>query len=485
MNRVVVGLGRIAFAFVLVAVATPAQAVDRSVPPPLSPVAPFAMPVPESFTLKNGLRVFFVERHRAPLVDVVVSVGNGAVNDTPTREGEAAALAAMLSQGAGDRDAFSFSDATARLGARIDVDADWTSTEAALHVASARFADALPLLADALLRPRLTGQDWNRKRDEFIGTLAYLRDDPRSLAGFAGARALFGGGRLGTSVQGTGVSLSSTTIDHLRALHARAFRPDNAFVVVAGDVQRAALVALLEKHFGGWTAPRAPLPPRDVGFEPPMPDGVRVVVVRRPGAAQSSLLLTTALPSDLPPFDPASAVMQTLLGGSFTSRLNNNLREEHGYSYGAGYRIDVWPAHRASVSTSVATPVTVPALQEVVKELERIRAPATDDEVARARAYEALTFPAVLDGGASIARNIAGWKEQGIQDAVIAGYTARVLAVDRSAVQAAAQRLVDPRRMIIVVVGDVDDAALAPFGPVSHLTADDLLPMPPPTNPSP
>jgi zinc protease len=475
MNRL---LASVVVPVVVAVVAIPARAVDRSAPPPLSSVAPFSMPVPESFTLKNGLRVFFVERHRAPLVDVVVNVKNGGLDDTAGREGEAAALAGMLSQGAGDRDAFAFSDASARLGARIDAGAGWTSTEASLHIASARFGDALPLLADLVMRPRLTGQDWNRKRDEILGGFAYMRDDPNSLASFAAARALFGASRMGTNAMGTGVSLNQTTIEHLRAMHARAFRPDNAFVVVVGDVDRASLVAALEKNFGAWSSPKEPLPARSSNLEPRPVDAARVVVVRRPGAPQSALSLTMTIPADLPPFDPASAVMQTLLGGSFTSRLNTNLREDHGYSYGAGYRVDVWPVHRARVSTSVATAVTVPALVEIQKELTRIREPATDDEVARARAYEALTFPAVLDGGASIARSFADWKEQGVGDAVLGGYTARVLAVDKAAVQAAAQRLVDPRRMVVVVVGDVDDDALAQFGSVTHLTADDLLPMP-------
>jgi zinc protease len=485
----------LAIAAVVVAVARPALAVDRSSPPPLAPVVPFSMPVPSTFTMKNGLRVYFVERHRAPLVDIVVAVHNGAVDDARGREGEAGALASLLTQGAGDRDAFAFSDATDRLGARIDADADLTATTISLHVASARLDGALPLLADAVLRPRLTSEDWNRKRDEMLGGLAYLRDDPRALASLAGARALFGPGRLGTASMGTGRSLSSTTIDHLRAMHSRRFRPDNAFVVVVGDVAPGALLVALEKNFGAWTSPPVPLPTRreasryasDTGVMPipefaheeaTPPQGVRVVVVDRPGAPQSTIAVVATVPRDLQPFDPAGAVMQTLLGGSFTSRLNSNLREEHGYSYGAGYNVEVWPVHRSAVSTSVATPDTVPALLEIEKELARIREPATDDEVARARAYEALTFPGLLDGGASIAHSFASWIEQGISFNVVSAYTARVLAVDKAAVQVAARRLVDPGRMIIVVVGDVDVDALARFGPVTRMSADDLLPMP-------
>jgi zinc protease len=455
-----------------------ARAVDRRTPPPLGPVVPFVVPSPESFTLGNGLRVFLLERHRAPLVDVVVSINNGGLDDAPARAGEAVALASLLTQGSSDHDAFAFSEATARLGARIDAGADLTSTQVRLHVASARLSETLPLLADAVLRPSLTGEDWSRKRDEALGTIAYLRDDADALAELAALRALYGTTRLGTSVMGTGVSLSSTSIEDLRAMHSRAFRPDNAFIVVVGDVAPLPLVSALEQNFGHWTAPKTPLPSRDRMLEPPASDDVDVVAVKRPGAPQSTLLIVAPAPADLSPFHPATAVVETLLGGSFTSRLNTNLREEHGYSYGAGFRVDVWPARHWRLSTDVATAVTIPALLEIENELTRIREPATDDEIVRARSYEALTFSALFDGGDSIARVLTAWKEQGITDDVVAGYTARVLSIDKAEMQTAAQRLVDRKRRIITVVGDVEDEALARFGSVTHLTADDLLPFP-------
>jgi predicted Zn-dependent peptidase len=470
--------------------AAPAGAVDRSRPPPLAPPAPFALPAAKLLPLRSGAQLWFVERHRAPLVDVVAVARGGALVDAAGREGTAASLAAMLTQGAGDRDAFAFSDATARLGARLEVDATWTSTDTTLHVASARFADALPLLADVLLRPRLTADDWQRKQAEALGELAYLRDEPRALAQLAAAKAQFPTDRQGRPLGGTGVSVGAITVDDLRAAHARQFRPDNVFFVVVGDIDAARLVALFDGAFAGWTAPSSTTAlPRPV--EPQAPAGVDVILVDRPGAPQSVLQVRAALPVDLPPFDPAAAVMQTLLGGSFTSRLNNNLREEHGYSYGAFYGVSVWPTHTSTVSTSVATPVTGPALTEILHELARIRAPATTDEVERARAYEALNFPSVLDGGAALAGSIAAWKEQGIADDVIAGYIGRVLAVDVAAVQGIGARLVDPTHLTVVVVGDAAAVRpdLAKLGRVRTMTVDDLLPMPkspaPSSSPSP
>jgi zinc protease len=459
-------------------------AVDRRQPPPLAPPAPFAMPAPRLLPLSSGAQLWFLERHRAPLVDVVAVARGGALLDPPGREGAAASLAALATQGAGDRDAFAFSDAVAALGARLEVEASWTSTDATLHVGSARFAEALALFVDVLRRPRLDPADWERKQAEALGEVAYLRDEPRALAQLAAARASFPGQRQGLPLGGTGRSLAAIRVDDLRAAHAQQLRPDNVFFVVVGDIDAARLTALFDEALAGWSSPATPAP--TVRPAAPLPTTSRsVVLVDRPGAPQSVLQWRTTLPGDLRPFDPPAAVMRTLLGGSFTSRLNNNLREEHGYSYGAAYAVAVWPAHLSTVGTSVATDVTLPALDEIARELQRIREPATLPEVERARAYEALGFPAVLDGGADLAASLAAWKEQGIADDVIAAYLGRVLAVDVPAVQAAAQRLVDPQRGLVVVVGDaaaIEDG-LVRFGPVQRLTADDLLPLPSTSSP--
>ncbi len=456
-----------------------AEGVDRSAPPVPGPVPAFTMPVPVELTLKNGLKVYFLERHRAPLVDLIAVVGGGALADLPEHEGSAVATADLLTQGAGDRDAFAFDDAVKALGAHVDAGASWTSITVSLHATSSRFAEAVPLWADALLHPRLTADDWERKRGEKLAELAYYKDEPRMLGGLAAARTLFGTQRPGAAIMGTPRALLSTTVEDLRAFHSTHFRPDNAFLVVAGEVDKKALATALESALASWTAPASPLPKMS-SPEPAPIVGVGVVVVDRPGAPQSAVSLVAPLPTSLRPFDAPAAVMRTLLGGSFTSRLNTNLREVHGYSYGAGYSIQTWPWHRAVVSTSVATPVTLPALNEIFGELARIREPASLEEVERARAYEALSFPAILDGGHSLASAWAGWHEQGVSNDVVTNYMGQVTKVDVAATAASAFALVDPKAVRVVVVGDkaLLEPGLQKLGLVSTLSADELLPSP-------
>ncbi len=476
---------RFLFVFALLALASASAsssafaAPDRSLPPVPGAVPAFTMPVPVELTLSSGLKVFFVERHRAPLVDVVAVVGSGALDDGAGKEGTAVALADLLTQGAGDRDAFAFDDAVKGIGASVDGGASWTSLTLSLHVASGRFGDGLALFSDALLRPRLTADDWERKRGEKLGELAYYKDEPRMLVQMAASRSLFGAARPGTALMGTPKSLTSTTAEDLRNFHRRAVRPDNAFLVVVGDIDKKTLAAELEKALSSWKAPAEKL----TKTTPPEPAKVTarsVVLVDRPGAPQSAVQVTSPVPVTLSPLDAPVAVMQTLLGGSFSSRLNSNLREEHGYSYGAGYSVMTRPWHRASVSTSVASPVTIPALTEIFNELARIRTPATKEEIDRARAYEGLTFPAVLDGGRALASTWASWKEQGISNDAISGYMAAVGKVDVAAAHKAAEAIVDPNNVIVVVVGDKAKLAdgLKAWGDVKTLTADELLPSP-------
>ena len=456
-----------------------AHAVDRSKPPALGPVQPFAMPVPKLLTLKNGLNIYFLERHRAPLVDVVISIGGGALGDPAGQEGAATALADLLTQGAGDKDAFAYDDAIQALGARISAGASWTSTDVVAHGLSARYDDILALVGDAILKPRLLKDDWTRKQQERLGELAYYKDEPRTLGALAGARALFATGRQSIGIVGTPRSVSALSIEQIKAAWTRSFRPDNAFVVVAGDLDAARVVAGLERALGSWTTPATPLL-KPTAQEPVALTTASVLLIDRPGAAQSVVQVVAPIPTTTAPFDAAAGVVQTILGGSFTSRLNGNLREAHGYAYGAGYAYDTSPAHRSRVSTSVKSAVTVAAIDEILIELRRIREPIGDDELARGRAYEALTFPSVLDGGGALAGAWAGWLELGVPADVVTAYMGRVLAVDAPAAQKSAQALVAPDNVTIVVVGDAKSLAesLKKFGPVTRITANDLLPAP-------
>ena len=455
------------------------SAVDRSKPPPPAAVRPFVIEKPTELTLKNGMKVHFLKRTRAPLVDVIAVVEAGALFDPKDQPGLAAFTAQMLTQGAGSRDTFAFDDAVRGLGADLSASASWEQATVALHVPSKSLADAMPLFADALLRPRFDEDAWQRKQGELGGELMFLRNEPRFLGGLAAARALYGESRLGWNLGGTLPSLRSTKRADLVAFHQVHFRPDTTFLVVVGDVDAKSLVALLEKNLQGFAAD-GPRPIMDKPQEPGDIAGTDVILVDNPGAPQSVVRVVAKAAPELLPLDPAVGVMSTLLGGSFTSRLNTNLREVHGYAYGAGFSVSVRPAHTSVVSTSVATAATIPAIAEILHELGRMKEPAAAEEIARARAYDALTFPSAFDGGRSTAYAWAGWRQQRVPDARITSYMEAAQKIDAAAVVAMAGHTMDPDKSHIVVVGDAAklEKELARFGAVRKVPVEALLPAP-------
>jgi zinc protease len=459
-----------------------AKGPDRSKPPALGDVPKFAVPVPQRAQLKSGVPVLFVKKAGAGLVDVVVAIKAGAAVDPAGKPGVADWTAALAMQGAGDKGALALADAIDFLGARIAVSSSWDATFASLHVPSARFEPAAALLADVVLRPRFEAAEWKRVKDERLAGFVEARDDPRSLSGIAAAKALYGDQhRYGRPMMGTAASLAATTVDDLKKFHQAQWLGGDAVIVVVGDVEQAQALAILERAFAAWT----PAPAAAAAALPAVAPIARreIFLVDKPGAPQSvfAIVKTTAVP--VTAYDPPVQVMNTLLGGSFTSRLNDNLRERNGYAYGAGSSFSVTrDVDSFGVRTSVATPATAPALKEILFELDRIRAQPTADEAERARRYLALGFPSEFETGASIAAVWAGAEVQGVPAAKIESFMSDATRVGPADIAAAAKAHVDPERVRVVVVGDRAqiEGPLRELGvgPITVWSIDDVLPPP-------
>lgn len=462
----------------LASTASLAQA-DRSAPPKPGPARPFTIQQPQELKLKNGLRVLLLERKRAPLVDVVATVKAGIMADPKDLPGLAGWTAAMLTEGAGDLSAIAFSDAVAGLGARMDADAEPEHASVSLHTTSAKLADAMKLYALALTSPRFDDADWKRVRQATLGELMYQSREPQELAGLAGGRLNWGTDhRFGWNLGGTPKALVATTTKDLRAFHAERYRPDTTTLVVVGDVDRKTIQKVLEDTLGSWTA-TGPAP-TTAPLAGPLPlTGNRVVTVHVPSAAQTVLRVQAPAPADIQPYTADVDVMNTLFGGSFTSRLNSNLREAHGYSYGAGSRIGLFSFGNVFlVRTSVATAVTAPAAKEIFHELQRMseQAPSAD-ETERARNLAALSMPSAFDNGEATAGVWADIVARGTDPARVQRFMVDAVKVDAKSLQAAARRVLSPH-WTLVAVGNMEAVGsdLDSFGPRSTLTVEDLLP---------
>ncbi len=456
-----------------------AQAPDRSKPPAPGPVPSLKVPPIDKRALTNGLPVWIVEMHEVPVVDVTMIVKSGASSDPAGKYGVASYTAAMLDEGAGTRDALAVADAIDFLGATLTTGSGFDSSSVRLHSLSSKLDAALPIMADVVRRPTFPQADMDRLRTERLTTLLQVRDNPQQLAAAAYARIVFGEQhRYGTGAMGTeSVNKALTTAD-LKQFYAANYRPQNAHLLVVGDVTAATVLPKLERAFGTWTGPGPVAHPALVAV--PAPTTRRIFLVDKPGAAQSQIRMGTVGVARSSPDYHALDVLNTLLGGSFTSRLNMNLREQHGYSYGAGSRFDMrLSAGPFFAAAGVQTDKTVESLTEFFKEVDGMRTPVPDDELSRGKNLEALSFPGNFETTGDMAGQLADLVVYNLPDTFFNEYVPKIQAVTAADLQRTANRFLHSDAFVVVVAGDLAKIEKpirdANFGAVTVLKADDVL----------
>lgn len=472
----------IAVTAALVAAPASGQVPDRSAPPKPGPAPSLELPAIQKRQLSNGLPVWIVELHEVPVAQVDLIVRSGAASDPPGKEGLASLTAAMLDEGAGSRDALALADAVDFLGADLTTASGVDATTVRLHVPAARLADALPLMADVALRPTFDARELERLREERLTLLQQAKDDPASIVVAAFNRAVFGDHRYGTGTIGTSGTLKAFTVEDLRSFHARYFSLANAALVVVGDATPDAALSLVERAFGAWTKPTggASAPARADLPAAPQVKARHVVLVDKPGAAQSQIRIGwVGVPRSTQDYFPIQ-VMNTILGGAFTSRLNQNLREQHGYSYGAGSTFEWRRSPGPFYATAgVQTDKTAEALKEFFKELTAIAETVPADELAKAKNYLALRFPRRFETTRDIAAQLADAITFDLPDDYFSRYVERIQAVTAADVQRVAKALVQPGRFTVVVVGDrktIEASVKAlGLGPLSYMKIEEAI----------
>jgi predicted Zn-dependent peptidase len=410
--------------------------------------------------LVNGMTLIAVDLPGRPLLTAQLILEGGAGAEPTELAGVTALTARALSEGTARRSAVELIEAAERLGSELHAESGWETLVASVEVPRSRFAPALALLAEMVLQPSFPEEEITRLREERLNDLMQAMADPRRRAERAFAGVLYSASSpYSRAIGGTEETVARITRDAVVERHRAVLSPKEATLIVAGALEGLDVAAIAQEQLGDWSAVTTP-PSRTRLVDTANESGPRVVLVDRPGATQTQVRVGhVGLPRRIPDFHAVS-VMSSILGGLFNSRLQRLLREERGYTYGIGagfeFRRSAGPF---AVRTAVQTDVTIPALQDILGELRRIRAALVDeDELRDARDYLIGVFPLRFESPGQVVAAIAGVVAFGLPDDELDRYRSAIAAVTVEDVQAAS-RHVRPDELSIVLVADASVVA--------------------------
>ncbi len=423
----------------------------------------FSPQAPETFKLSSGVPVMLWKRSELPLVSMAMVVHPGGALADNAHAGLAYLTAEMLGEGAGDKNATQFADAVQSLGATFNAGADVESFTAGMTILKRNFDKGADLFADAIRRPRFAAEDFERVQRLHVDDLQQELENPQAVAGNIGARVLLGDGHpYALPVGGTIATAKAITLDQVRALHGAVFAPKAATLLICGDLTTEQAKAALEKAFGDWKPEGAKHPaPSAVDVSSadngiPKSDALRVILVDRPDAVQTVIRFVLPGPKAADPARSKYRVLNTILGGSFTSRLNQNLREKNGFTYGAGSRYTMNPMVGMFVArSSVKADVTGAALKEFFAELNRTRAgDISAGEITKAAQTIRTETIQGMAGIHGPIRAAEGLIVAGLPFETVASDLAAALKVTATDVNTAAHDAIPLEKGVLVLVGD-------------------------------
>jgi zinc protease len=432
--------------------------LDRSKVPATGEPSKLALPAMQRATLANGLKVVLAERHDAPVVNFSLMVDSGFAADSPQAPGVASLALRMMEEGTKTRDALKLARDLEAIGATFSAEAslDWATLN--FNVLKATLPQGLPIFADLALNPGFRDADFQRLQRDRLAAIAREKVTPQTMALRVVPPLLYPQGHpYAASFTGTGTeaSVQHMTVADMARFHATWFKPGNAVLLVVGDTTMAEIKPRLESLFGAWKG--GSVPAKSLGNPPPA-SGQTVYVIDRPGALQSVIVGAELAPPRGGPNDVATLVLNDAFAGSFSSRVNMNLREEKHWSYGSfGALVNARGERPYLVIAPVQSDKTAESLKEVANEYARIAggAPLSAAELKGAQERQTLKLPGSFETDAQLAgayRTILGY---GLPEDYYDTFVQKAMAVTPEGMQQLAQRLIDPKRITWVVVGDM------------------------------
>jgi len=410
-------------------------------------------------TLPNGLRVIFVERAGTSLATAQLLIKNGGEVDPPKLAGLADMTASLLTKGTTKRSATQIAEAIEALGGMIDYGARWDASQISVHVASSYIDPAVDILSDVVRHPTFKDDEIERQRQQSIDMLSFMLVDPGQLARYVASRVVFGDSPYGQPLNGTPESLALMKRADVLRMHSTYYRPDNAILVIGGDLRADDAFKLAERYFGDWAKPTTPPPPSVDKEMTTRKTGQRVVVVDMEHAGQAAVILTRAGLKRTDPDFFRGIVTNSVLGGGFSARLSQEIRMKRGLSYGAGSALEV----RRNAGPFVAVTQTknesgAEVAELLVIELGRMASAAIPDtELTPRKAALIGNYARQLETIDGLVNQVASLALYGLSLDEINNYIKNVQAVQAAEIQKFAGTRLDAKTADIIIVGKASD----------------------------
>jgi zinc protease len=431
--------------------------IPQATPPPPAPPRSVQFPKPVEKTLANGLRVIVIERANTPLVTAQLVIRNGGEVDPPELAGLSNMVGDLITKGTEKRSATQIAEAVEALGGSLYSSTRWDSTRVGVDVMSSKIGPAVDILADVVRRPTFKDDEIERLRQQTLDDLTVELGEPGSIARYVAARVIFGDAPYGQPLAGTPESIARISRDDFLKYHRRWYRPDNAILVLGGDIKARDAFALAERYFGDWKKPAEPLPPLPAP-KPVASAEPRVVVVDKPDAGQAAVLVARSGINRSDPDYFRGVVANSVLSG-YSGRLNQEIRIKRGLSYGAGSQLDT----RRNVGPFIASAQTKnPSAAQVAElllgEVSRLAtAPVPDIELNPRKAVVVGNFARNLETTAGLVAQVATLAVYGISFDEINRYIGNVQSITAGDVQQFAGSHLDARATSIVIVGNAKE----------------------------
>ena len=431
-----------------------AQTPQATPPPPAAPRSG-TFPKPVEQTLPNGLRVIVVERPDSPLVAAQLQIKNGGEVDPPELAGLADMTANLLTKGTQSRDATKIAEEIESLGGSLESGARWDSSFATVGVMSSKIGPAMDILADVVRRPTFKSEEVERLRQQYLDNITLAMGEPGSIARFVAARVVFGDMPYGHPINGTAESMARITGADIAKMHSRYYRPDNAILVIGGDITSKDAFALATKYFGDWQKPSLPLPSVSEATPATNAKSGRIVVIDKPDAGQAAVYLARTGITRRDPDYFRGVVTNSVLSG-YSGRLNQEIRIKRGLSYGAGSSLDT----RRDVGPFVASAQTknesgAQVADLLLGEIGRLStSPPTETELTPRKAVVIGNFSRNLETVGGLVSQVGFLALHGLSLDEINRYINNVQSITTADVQKFAGTRLDAKTSNIIIVGN-------------------------------